>query len=137
FLPPIFSRVHPRVRTPYIATALAGVAVAVLAGIFAVATLVELVALGTLFAFVVVCVGVIVLRRRAPDAERRFRAPAVPWLPLLGAGVCFYMMTGLPWSTWARFAVWLTVGLTIYCVYGRGVTDRCRSADYRRAPMIL
>ena len=80
--------------------------------------IVELTNIGTLFAFVLVCIGVIVLRYREPDRPRAFRVPLVPLIPLLGIASCLYLMAGLPWVTWVRFGGWLLVGLLLYIVYG-------------------
>ncbi len=117
-LPAWFSAVHPRFRTPHISTALVGMAVAVIAAFVPLKDLVELVNIGTLFAFAIVSAGVIVLRRTRPDLPRPFRCPWVPWLPLLSIAACVYLMTPLPAATWIRFVVWLVIGLGIYAFYG-------------------
>jgi APA family basic amino acid/polyamine antiporter len=127
-LSPLFARVHPRHRTPHVTTLLTGVAVAAMAGLFPIGPLSELVSLATLFIFAIVCVGIPVLRRRSPQLERPFRMPGVPWLPLLGAAFCVYLMLGLPLAAWIRLAVWMTLGLAIYFGYGRGATGRARLA---------
>jgi APA family basic amino acid/polyamine antiporter len=125
-LPPVFARVHPKFRTPHVPTAITGVLVAVAAGLFPIGALSALVSIGTLFAFVIVCAGVLVLRRTMPEAERPFRVPGMPWIPLLGAGSCLYLMAGLPWSTWERLIVWLAIGLIVYFAYGRKSSARTR-----------
>jgi APA family basic amino acid/polyamine antiporter len=112
-------RVHPRFRTPYLSTAYTGVAVAIFTGVFPIQILGQLVNIGTLLAFVLVCGGVIVLRRTRPDLERPFRTPFVPWVPILGMLACFGLMATLPLDTWIRLAVWLVIGLVIYFGYGR------------------
>ena len=112
-------RVHPRFRTPYLSTIYTGVVVAVFTGLFPIQILGQLVNIGTLLAFVLVCGGVIVLRRTRPDLERPFRTPLVPLVPILGMLSCFGLMATLPGDTWIRLAVWLVVGLTIYFGYGR------------------
>jgi APA family basic amino acid/polyamine antiporter len=117
-LPAWFSAVHPRFRTPHISTALVGMAVAVIAAFVPLKDLVELVNIGTLFAFAIVSAGVIVLRRTRPDLPRPFRCPWVPWLPLASIAACVYLMTPLPAATWIRFVVWLVIGLGIYAFYG-------------------
>jgi APA family basic amino acid/polyamine antiporter len=128
FLPPVFSRIHPRFRTPHLTTAITGVVVAMTAGLFPIGVLTELTSMGTLLAFVLVCVGVLVLRRRAPQLARPFRTPFVPWVPVLGAAVCLVQMIGLPLATWVRLVVWLLVGLAIYALYGRRSVARARAA---------
>ncbi|HWB31566.1 MAG TPA: amino acid permease [Acidobacteriaceae bacterium] len=118
-LPDVFSRIHPRFRTPAFATWVAGVLVAIPAGLFDVGTLAELSNIGTLFAFVLVSIGVIVLRRRQPDRRRGFRVPFGPVIPLLSIFFCVLLMAGLPALTWVRFFVWLAVGLVVYAFYSR------------------
>ncbi len=117
-LPGYFSRVHPKYRTPHITTFWTGVAVAVVSAIANINEIVELTNIGTLFAFVLVCVGVIVLRRKEPDRVRAFKTPWVPLIPLLGIASCIYLMAGLPWVTWVRFGIWLVIGLVIYFLFG-------------------
>jgi APA family basic amino acid/polyamine antiporter len=119
-LPKFFAKVHPRYRTPYVSTILTGVAVATLAAVANINEAVELTNIGTLFAFVVVCAGIIILRRTDPDRPRVFKTPLVPAIPLLGIAMCVYLMLGLPLVTWARFGVWLAVGFVLYFVYGFG-----------------
>jgi basic amino acid/polyamine antiporter, APA family len=118
-LPPVFAKVHPTFRTPYVVTATVGVFVAIVASLFGIAELAELVNIGTLFAFVLVSVGVIVLRRTRPDLPRAFRTPLVPLVPLAATVICLYLMLNLSGETWLRFLVWMVVGLVVYFAYGR------------------
>lgn len=117
--PKAFSRVHPRFKTPHISTWVAGFAVGIPAGIFAISDAADLSNIGTLFAFVLVSLGVIILRRKQPERPRGFRVPLVPWFPLISVVLCGGLMTGLTVITWIRFIVWLILGLVIYFVYSR------------------
>ena len=128
-LPPVFGRVHPRLRTPYLSTIMTAVIVALVSGLTPIEMLGQLVSIGTLFAFVLVSLGVIILRRTAPDLPRPFRAPGVPFVPIAGAVVCFLQMVGLPAATWERLVIWLAVGLVVYFGYGHrhAVVGRARS----------
>jgi len=118
-LPPVFGKVHPKFGTPWLATIITGVVAASVAGLFPIDLLGELVSIGTLLAFVIVCGGIWVLRRVQPDLPRPFRTPLVPLVPILGIAICGYMMYGLPADTWIRLAVWMVIGLVIYFAYGR------------------
>jgi APA family basic amino acid/polyamine antiporter len=117
-LPPSFAKVHPRFRTPHVTTIVTGVAVGVCAMFTSIDEMVDLTNIGTLFAFVLVCIGILILRKRDPDRPRAFRTPWVPVVPVLGVISCVYLMLGLPWITWIRFGLWLAVGLVIYFAYG-------------------
>jgi APA family basic amino acid/polyamine antiporter len=117
-LPPIFSKVHPKFKTPYAATIITGSVAMVLGGILPINILGELVSIGTLLAFAIVCAGIIVLRYKKPDIERPFKTPWVPLIPFLGASVCLLQMFSLPTATWLRLLVWMAVGLIIYFTYG-------------------
>jgi basic amino acid/polyamine antiporter, APA family len=122
-LPHHFSRVHPRFRTPHVSTWLAGFAVGLPAGIWDIGTFADLSNIGTLFAFALVSIGVLVLRRRQPERPRGFRVPLVPLIPALSIVCCFVLMLGLPLETWIRFVVWLAIGLFIYFLFGRARAD--------------
>ncbi len=118
-LPPAFGKIHPRFQTPAFATVLTGSIAAILAGLFPLEILGELVNIGTLLAFVLVCAGVMVLRVRQPSLPRPFRTPLVPLVPILGIVFCGGLMATLPWETWVRLLAWLGIGLLIYFGYGR------------------
>jgi len=117
-LPEIFSRVHPKHRTPAICTWITGGLTAFIAGFFPLSVIIELCNIGTLFAFILVSIGVIVLRHTQPQVERKFRTPLVPFTPLITIGFCLYLMLSLPALTWLRFSAWLAAGLIIYFIYG-------------------
>jgi len=118
-VPPVFARIHPRFRTPHVTTIVAGVAVGVPALFTDVGWAADLTNIGTFFAFVLVCGGVIALRRSEPDRPRPFRCPWSPWFPMAGIGICLSLMISLPVLTWIRFFVWMAIGMTIYWFYGR------------------
>jgi len=118
-LPKVFSNVHPVFRTPAFSTWVAGFVVAIPSGLFDIGTLADLSNIGTLFAFVLVSIGVIVLRIREPERRRGFRVPFGPTIPVLSVVFCFLLMAGLPIITWMRFLVWLVIGLVIYFLYSR------------------
>jgi APA family basic amino acid/polyamine antiporter len=117
-LPRAFAAVHPRFRTPHVTTILTGVLVAACAAFTNIDEMVDLTNIGTLFAFILVCAGILVLRWKEPDRPRPFKVPFMPWTPLLGIASCLYLATGLPGVTWWRFAIWLGVGLVLYLAYG-------------------
>ena len=129
-LPDLFGRVHPRFRTPWLSTIITGSVVAVAAGLLPIGVLGQLVSIGSLLAFVLVCVGVLVLRRTAPDVVRPFRVPGVPWVPVLGALACLAQMVSLPRATWERLVIWMAMGFVIYFLYSR---QRARARRVERA----
>jgi len=124
--PKLFSAVHPRFKTPHLSTWVAGFAVGVPAGIFAISDAADLSNIGTLFAFVLVSLGVIILRRTQPDRKRVFKVPFVPWFPLISIVLCGGLMTGLTVITWLRFVIWLGLGLLIYVFYSRHRSEFCK-----------
>jgi APA family basic amino acid/polyamine antiporter len=133
-LGPWAGKVHPRFRTPYLSTIYVGIIVALITGTFPIQILGELVNIGTLLAFVLVCVGVLVLRRKRPDLDRPFRTPLVPLVPILGVIASLGLMATLPGDTWIRLLVWLLIGFVIYFGYSRkhSVLQRERDAQSMR-----
>ena len=117
-LPERLAEVNPRTGTPVMLTLGLGVFIAVLAAVIPLNKIIEVVNIGTLSAFVLVNLGVVILRRTRPDMPRPFRVPLVPWVPLAGVALCVYLMRNLPTATWIRFFAWLAVGLLIYAFYG-------------------
>ena len=117
-IPPVYSRIHPQFRTPWLGTIVTGTIAALLAGIVPLGILGELVSIGTLLAFVIVCVAILVLRKRAPELVRPFRTPVVWLVAPLGIGMCLFMMAFLPLDTWLRLVVWTLLGLLIFGIYG-------------------
>jgi basic amino acid/polyamine antiporter, APA family len=116
-LPPVFSKVHPKFRTPYVSTILTGSVALIFAGILPISVLSELVSIGTLLAFVIVCISIMVLRKKRPEIHRPFRTPWVPVVPILGAAVCLAQMVALPFDTWLRLIIWMAIGFAIYFTY--------------------
>jgi basic amino acid/polyamine antiporter, APA family len=119
-LPEFFAKIHPRFHTPARTTMLTGAVVAVVASLVPIRILGELVSIGTLAAFAVVCAGVLVLRYQQPNIPRPFRTPWVPFVPLMGMSSCLYLALSLPLESWARFVIWLILGLLVYFFYGAG-----------------
>jgi APA family basic amino acid/polyamine antiporter len=135
-LPKTFARVHPKFRTPHVTTIVTGVFVGVTAMFTSLDDMVNLTNIGTLFAFILICLGIIILRYKDLDRERPFRVPLGPWfLPVLGIVSCLGLIYYLPPSSWWRFVGWLAVGMVIYFLYGyrhsrlRGVDSRQSTVD--------
>src|SRR5437763_4921165 len=125
-----FGAVHPKFRTPWKSTILTGLFVASMAGFIPLSILAEMTSIGTLFAFVIVCGAVLVMRRTNPDANRPFRAPLVPSVPILGILTCLLLMLSLPFENWYRLIIWLVVGLLIYFAYGRRHSVMARHLEH-------
>ncbi len=132
-LPKMFSDVHPRFRTPWISSITVGTFVGILAASLPINVLDEMVSIGTLLAFVIVCAGVWVIRRRDPNLPRPFKTPWVPFVPIMGILISLAMMVSLSGLTWLRLAVWLVIGMFIYFLYGRK-NSRVQRGDYAKVP---
>lgn len=117
-LPPSFSKMHKRFKTPYIGTLISGIAAILLAGVLPIRILGEMISISTLLVFVIVCISIIVLRFKRPDLHRPFRTPWVPFVPALGAIICLIQMFSLPLDTWLRLILWLIIGIAVYFTYG-------------------
>lgn len=118
-LPKIFSEIHPRFQTPFKSNILLATLISAFAGLVPIQVVGEMTSIGTLLAFVMVCLAVIIMRKQQPDAPRAFRTPWVPLVPIMGILTCLLMMVSLPWDTWLRLIVWLAAGLVIYYAYGK------------------
>jgi len=118
-LPPVFAKVHPKFKTPHVTTILTGVVVGVFSAVMSIDEMVDLTNIGTLFAFVLVCVGITILRYKEPNRARPFKVPFGAWLlPMMGAVSCVFLMVYLPPTSWWRFVAWLMIGLSVYLSYG-------------------
>jgi len=117
-LPEVFGKVHHRFKTPYITTIVTGCVSAVIAGLFPINILGELVSIGTLLAFTIVCISILFLRSKHPNAQRPFKTPWVPFVPIAGAVICLAQMVALPFDTWIRLIAWMALGIIIYFTYG-------------------
>ena len=126
-----FAKVHPKYKTPYVTTIVTGCVCALIAGIFPIGLLGEMVSIGTLLAFVIVCFGIILLRKSEPDAPRSFRTPWVPFVPIMGILVCLAEMAALPFDTWMRLLGWMAIGFVIYFSYGRKHSKVRKNAELR------
>jgi APA family basic amino acid/polyamine antiporter len=116
-LPSVFSSVHKKFKTPHVTTMVTGVIIALIAAFTNIDEMVDLTNIGTLFAFVLVCFGILILRVKEPHRARGFRVPWSPIIPLLGVASCIFLMTALPMITWIRFIVWMAIGLVVYFAY--------------------
>jgi APA family basic amino acid/polyamine antiporter len=116
--PSFFADVHPKFRTPWKSTILIGAFVAVMTGFLPIEALLNMTNIGTLFAFMIVCAAVLIMRRSHPDAERPFRAPLYPFVPILGILSCLMLMFSLPVENWYRLVVWMVIGFVLYFAYG-------------------
>jgi len=128
-----FGDVHPKFRTPWKSTILIGVFVAVLTGFLPIGALLNMTNIGTLFAFVIVCAAVLIMRRTNPNAERPFRAPFYPVVPLLGIVMCLVLMFSLPVENWYRLIVWMAIGLVLYFTYGYHHSELRKHSDVMAA----
>jgi APA family basic amino acid/polyamine antiporter len=117
-LPPAFARIHPKYCTPYVGSLVTGIGAALFAGLFPLDLLGDLVSIGTLLAFAVVSLGVLVLRKTMPDAHRAFKTPFMPYTPIGAVLACIALMYSLSGSTWVRLAIWLAIGGAVYAAYG-------------------
>jgi len=126
-----FAKIHSTFKTPHYSTLITGFFTALMAGIFPIGLLGELVSIGTLLAFMIVCIGILIMRKTNPDAPRPFRTPWVPFVPILGAFVCLIQMLALPGDTWLRLFIWMAIGFVIYFSYGRihSVARKSRRKD--------
>jgi len=118
-LPASFSKIHPKYKTPYITTIITGCVAMVVAGLFPIGLLGELVSIGTLLAFVIVCGGILVLRYTSPELVRPFKTPLFPFVPIMGMLTSLYLMANLPWHTWERLIIWMALGIIIYFAYSK------------------
>jgi APA family basic amino acid/polyamine antiporter len=118
-LPPVFSKTHSKYKTPYISTIVTGILAMIIAGVTPIRVLGELVSIGTLLAFCIVCVGVLVLRYRHPEYPRAFKTPYLPYVPVMGVLICVLQMVVLPLDTWLRLIIWMVIGFVIYFSYGK------------------
>jgi basic amino acid/polyamine antiporter, APA family len=128
-LPGWFAKVHPRFRTPYRPTLILGLVTAFVAGFTPINEVAELVNIGTLSAFIVICGSIMILRRRNPDLPRKFRTPWVPFIPLVGIGFSIWLIVSLPPITWIRFAAWLVIGMLVYYFYGMRNSKLAKQAE--------
>jgi APA family basic amino acid/polyamine antiporter len=133
-VPRVFCDIHPRFRTPYKSNMLFFVFTGLFAGFLPEDIVGEMTSIGTLFAFILVCIGVWILRRRRPDLQRAFKVPAVPFVSTAGVLVCGAMIYGLGWTNWLRLIVWLAIGLVFYFSYGRKHSRVQAALEGRKTP---
>jgi basic amino acid/polyamine antiporter, APA family len=131
-----FGAIHERFRTPWKSTILTGFCVALMGAFLPLRILAELVNIGTLLAFVIVCTAVMIMRRTHPEVERPFRAPLGSFVPIAGILLCLMLMFSLPWENWLRLGVWLVVGLLIYFTYGHKHSVLARRNAGRKSPLV-
>ncbi len=132
-LPPVFAKVHPKFKTPHVTTILTGVVVGGFSAVMSIDEMVDLTNIGTLFAFVLVCIGITILRYKEPTRARPFKVPFGPWLlPIAGAVSCLFLMYYLPPTSWWRFVAWLMIGLSVYLSYGYAKSELGRKVDRPR-----
>ena len=132
-LPPVFAKVHPKFKTPHVTTILTGVIVGGFSAVMSIDEMVDLTNIGTLFAFILVCIGIIILRYKEPTRVRPFKVPFGPWLlPMAGAISCLFLMYYLPPTSWWRFVAWLLIGLSVYLSYGYAKSELGRKVDRPR-----
>lgn len=126
------SSVNPKTKSPEFSTWVSGISIALLSGFVPLGNLADLASIGTLFAFITVSLGIIVLRKTHPDLKRTFRVPFVPWLPLIAVASCLYLLTTLQWITWIGFIVWIGLGIIIYAIYGyrHSTLSKGESSEY-------
>ena len=134
-LPTVFQRVHPTFRTPHISTMLTGSVVAVAAALLPINVLSILVSMGTLLAFVLVSLGILILRKTAPELKRPFKTPFLPWVPILATLFCLAQMLSLPVQTWVRLVIWLVIGLSVYFLYGKRHAEAVRDGRIAVTPI--
>ncbi|MEI4828256.1 amino acid permease [Bacillus sp. FJAT-53711] len=126
-LPKWFTKVHPKYKTPHRPTVIIGVITAIISGFTPISEVAELVNIGTLSAFVLICSSIIVLRKKRPDLERKFKTPLVPYIPLIGICFSLYLIVSLPKITWIRFVVWMLIGLVVYISYGKNKSNLAKN----------
>ncbi|MEY8349565.1 amino acid permease [Bacillus cereus] len=128
-LPKWFTKVHPKYKTPHRPTLIIGIITAIISGFPPISEVVELVNIGVLSAFILICSSIIVLRKKRPDLERKFKPPFVPVIPLIGICFSLYLIISLPQVTWIRFIIWMLIGLVIYMLYGKNKSNLAKNIN--------